>query len=294
MKSIIEQINEYVVKPNVLDQRAKLSHYPSEASVKSRLDDQVIGKCHRAAYYSWKGIETTNPVDARGMWTFMTGKLIETAYVEYCKELGIWAANNVKFFNPIHNVSGEVDLFVFNEDKKLIMAEIKTAYGYGFQNSVMKFPKMENLLQVALYLDFFKNIPECRLIYKARDTQEDIEYVVSLKEENKEKFLMVNYSIPVQLFHIQDIYDRYAQLGKYLMDNIEPPRDYTYGFTLEQSKERLEKGVITKSRYTKIEKCTVMDSDWNCVYCSYLDLCWKDKRKEIKMKKIEEDVEVGI
>jgi len=289
--NIIDRINSYLENPYVMDKRGKLAHYPSEASVISRLDGKVVGKCHRATYYRWIDKFVTNPVDARGLWTMKMGNMIEAGLIELCKQIGIWAGDHVKFYDVIHNISGEVDLFVFNENKEVVGCEIKTAYGYAFQHQIMKFPKTEHLMQAGIYLDYFQ-IPEWHLIYKARDTQEDIEYVLTMKQQDNNKILMVNHTIPVHIFYMEDIYQRFNQLGEYMIKRTLPPNDYVYGYSLAESEKRFETGEISKTRWASIKSGKITDSDWQCVYCQYLDECWKDKRVAQKLKPVKEEVNI--
>jgi hypothetical protein len=280
---IINEIDQYITSPHIIDKRGRFAHYPSEAKIISRLDGEIIGKCHRASWYDWVGEEPSNPIDARGRWTFLMGKLIEGGYIEYCKQIGIWAGNNVHMYDRIHNISGEADLFVFNEEHRLEGAEIKTAYGYGFQQSVSKFPKIENLLQSAIYLDYFP-ISCYHLIYKARDTQEDVEYIITIEaDKENNRFTCVDGN-PCLLFYLQDIYDQYRILGEYVVNKQLPPRDYTYMFDIEDSRQRFKQGKITKTRMAAIEKGNATDSDWHCLYCSYLDKCYIEKRSQMKLK----------
>jgi len=276
---IIDKINNYLTNPHIPDKRGRFAHYPSEASIISRIDGSIIGKCHRASWYSWTGVQQTNLIDARGMWTVETGKKIEGSYIEYCKQLGIWAGNNIKFYNREHNISGEVDLFIFNEDAKIEGVEIKSAYGYGYQKSVTQFPKIENLLQTAIYIDHFDML--WHLIYKARDTQEDVEYIITKENDENGTYLIVN-GIPVYIFYVQDIYMRYKELGEHVIKNEIPPRDYVYGFSPEQTVHRLDNGKISRSKYKNIKAGKCVDADWECVYCSYLNECWKDKIEIIR------------
>jgi len=280
---VIKVINNYVTNPHVIDKRGRFAHYPSEAKIISRLDGEIIGKCHRASWYDWMGELPTNPVDARGQWTFLMGKLIEGGYVEYCKQIGIWAGNNVHLYDKIHNISGEADLFIFNESREIEGVEIKTAYGYGFQQSVSKFPKIENLLQSAIYLDYFPVF--CwHLIYKARDTQEDVEYILTIgRDKDGNRAIYVDGS-PCLLFYVEDIYNQYKTLGEYVINKQLPPRDYTYMYDIEQSRERFEQGKISKTKLATVEKGTGTDSNWQCLYCSHLDRCWIEKRVAQKLK----------
>lgn len=283
---LIDKINSYILHPHVVSDRARFSHYPSEASVISKVTGGVIGKCHRACFYDWKGQPVTNPIDARGQWTMDFGKKLEEMYVELTKQLGIWAGNNVKFYDKIHNISGEVDVFVFETTPNIIGVELKSAYGYGFQNSVKAYPKLENLLQVALYINHFK-LPEWRLIYHSRDTMENVEYKITLdttKEEDitQRKTLVCVNDVPCNVFFVEDIYDRYKQIGEYLLKDELPPRDFTYMYSPEQSADRFAKGLITKTKFNAVKNGKGTDSDWPCLYCKYLNHCWREKRTDIK------------
>ena len=287
---VTDRVNEYILNPHIIGERNRTAHYPSEASIISRTDGNVIGKCHRASYYGWKGIPKTNETDARGMWTMNFGKELENMYTEYIKQIGIWAGNNIKYYDTLHNISGEIDIVVFDGEiggktRPVSGIEIKTAYGYGFQKKVKVFPKIENLLQVALYLDYFK-FPYWTLLYHSRDTMENLEYKIELIEEKGVdnqvigKHLLVD-SIPVRIFMLEDIYTRYAQLGEYVMANTLPPRDYTYGYDMDTSIQRFADGKISKTKLAQVKAKKGTDSDWQCLYCSYLDECWKEKRAEI-------------
>lgn len=285
-------VGNHLTNPPFRADRDRSAFYPSEASIISRTDGKVIGKCHRAVWYRWAGVPETNPTDACGAWTMNVGKKIEEMYIEYSKQMGLWVANNIKYYDKEHNVSGEVDLIVHErsvvderETEELMGIEIKTAYGYGFQKNVKSFAKIENLLQVALYLDFFK-FPKWRLVYKSRDTMEDVEYTVTMAQDDKGKYLIVS-EVPVRMFYIEDIYARYQQLGEYVIKNEMPPRDYTYGYAPEQTANRMASGEISKSKASKIKRGAVVDTDWNCLYCSHLDECWKQKRQEIINKQQE-------
>lgn len=279
---LIEKVNEYICNPMVIDTRGRKGYYPSEASAIDRFTGDCVGKCLRAAYYSWTDTPKTNPVDARGMWTFAFGSNIERMWTNYFKEIGIWAGNNVKFFDKERNVSGEADIFIFDQDKNIVGVEMKTAYGYGFQSKIKVAPKPENLMQVGLYLQNFPQCPYWILIYHARDTHEQVEYHISLKTDNVGTHLMVNHTIPIKNWYMEDVYKRYDLLGQSVALGVEPDRDFTYAFTRDQSRDRFACGKISKTKFAKVEKGLETDSDWQCLYCSYLDKCWAQKRGEMR------------
>jgi len=278
---LIERVNDYICNPHISSDRGRKGYYPSEASAIDRNTGVCLGKCLRAAYYSWSNVEKTNPVDARGNWTFAFGSAIEHLYTQFFKEIGIWRGNNVKFYDRVRNISGEVDIFVVNLEGSIIGVEIKTAYGYGFQKNIKVAPKPENLMQVGLYLDNFPDIKYWILIYHSRDTQEQVEYHVSRGPNNN---LIINHAIPINNWTMDDVYVRYDQLGQALMTKTEPKQDFTYMYTMEESVKRFAMGTISKTKMGKVEKKTETDSDWHCLYCGYLDHCWKEKRASIKLK----------
>ena len=271
----------------MVSKKKRYAYYPSEASIISRTDGKTIGKCLRACWYDWKKFEPTNPVDARGLWTFAMGNAVEDVYIEQIKRLGIWAGDQIDFYDLPHNISGRVDAFVYNkEDNKIEGVEVKSAYGRSFDYAISKFPKIENLLQVALYADYFKrefDIYNWHLIYKCRDTQQECEYIIGIDKDDIGSFLTVD-SVPLKMFYVQDIHIRYKKLEEHVIRNQEPPRDYTYAYSLEESEKRCEVGEITKSRLSKVKKGEITDSDWQCLYCNHLDRCWPEKRANMKLK----------
>ena len=122
---------------------------------------------------------------------------------------------------------------------------------------------------------------------------EDVEYKVSMSRDGENRILMINDSIPVLSFYVDDIYARFNKLGEWLVKGELPPRDYTYGYAPEETAQRLKDGDITKSKAAQIKKEQCVDSDWTCLYCNYLDECWKEKRAALlannKCDKIEQE-----
>lgn len=287
---IIEEVNNQITKPLPLPDKVRSAFFPSEASVVT-VNGDIIGTCAYATYLSFLNTPISNPIDARGQWTLDMGKMVEERYIEMLKRRGVWIGNNIKYYDPVSDISGEIDVLLVDrnvEPEIIIGAEVKSAYGSKFRTSIGKFPKLENLLQVALYLDYFK-FPYWILVYHARDTQEQVEYRIQITEEkliapNGEEItrhhLLVD-SIPLKLFYVEDIYARYRLIEEHVASRKFPPKDYTYGYTEEQTKERFNNGVISKWKMTKIKAGNLVDSDWQCLYCKYLNACWAEKREKL-------------
>jgi len=90
--------------------------YPSEASVIDA-DGVIHGRCLRQVYYRLTNTQKTNPENARAMWIFQMGLLVEAAIIEQCKQAGIWYDDHVKWYNPEFNLSGELDVVIRNPEE---------------------------------------------------------------------------------------------------------------------------------------------------------------------------------
>lgn len=120
MKEFIltEYEDDFILKSSDLEERRQ-SLYPSEASVIVSIDgrDVVRGKCMRAAYYRATRVPKTNPAGASLMSKAHLGKWDENGLVERYKEMGIWAGNNIKFYDAERAISGEVDIVIRNPNE---------------------------------------------------------------------------------------------------------------------------------------------------------------------------------
>jgi len=167
------------------DKGKRSAFWPSEASV--QIPGPVkLGKCHRALWYSFNNEVVTNPMDGRGWRTVKAGLAFEAMLIENIKEMNYWDAkyNDIKkFYNKDLNISGEVDIFI-KPEKETIGIEVKTIYGYWATKEVftMRTPKVEHLMQTALYCFHFYPIP-FKIVYGCRDTQNITEFDVTLDKD---------------------------------------------------------------------------------------------------------------
>ncbi len=263
-------------------------YHPSAASCITRNEydeEEVAGKCLRASYWSHKSVEKTNPMNARGIRICAAGKKIEEVEVSEYKKMGIWRGNNVKFFDTDNLISGEVDAFVWDDYmKKDIGVEIKTGYGYQFQSRVIGRPdrkgkpKEDHLMQVMLYLEYFKSVPLFKMVYIDRGNAARAEFNVTL-DKNTGGAVVDGKKFSSRIT-IPAIMHRYKTLGKHLEDSTLPPRDYQLQYSPERlqflyDSKRLNKGETQAFEKTK----TVEKGDWRCSYCDYKDYCWNEEGK---------------
>ena len=90
--------------------------YPSEASVEYMDGDRkiVLGKCMRAVWYRALNIPRTEGISPGLMMKAHLGKWDEIGTIKKWKEMGIWVANNIKFYNKDLALSGELDAIIKN------------------------------------------------------------------------------------------------------------------------------------------------------------------------------------
>ena len=135
--------------------------WPSECS--AALTDQreslYVGKCHRAALWRMIGTPQTNPIDAVGALRFRLGRLIEGTMADLAKAAGILAATGIKHYIPDLGMSIEMDnALVDPVTFQGVIGECKSYYGYVSKKRIENEnqPKMDNVLQLLMYLAEFK------------------------------------------------------------------------------------------------------------------------------------------
>jgi hypothetical protein len=283
---LIKKVDSYLESPNAISPpRYYRGYHPSGASciiTNEYGEEEVVGKCLRSAFWGHRAVEQTNPMTARGRRITTAGKKIEEFEVENYKKMGIWRGNNVKFFNPSTLLSGEVDAFVWDSYiKSVVGVEIKTGYGNQFQKKVIGnqnkkgSPKLDHLMQVMLYLDFFKDIPYFKMVYIYRGNAARVEFKVEL-DMSTGGSLIDGKPGPDRLT-IPAIFHRFEELGKHLEDDTLPERDYQLQYSDEKIQFLYDSKRLNKTECKAFEKSQKVEKgDWRCSYCEYKDYCWKE------------------
>ena len=284
---LIEATDEHMVRPRV---RLPGNDYfnPSASSVRY-LDkhgiSRVEGTCMRASYYRYTG-EDALPTDAYSQWIFALGKSVENILVEQWKQMGIWIANNVKYYDPVYRISGELDVLVSDpQTQEVFAAEVKSFYGYyatkeicGNTKQAGK-PKTPHLLQVLLYLDVCKRhgiLDYAKLIYYARDSASRKEFNIRIVEDGEHKRPEVDGVIDYR-FTLEEIYDRYAELQALLERKELPAAEFEMKWDAPKVKKFFDLKEVSKTAYEAFQKNPDKNpvGDWQCRYCSYTHVCWK-------------------
>jgi len=263
--------------------------YPSEASVIDT-DGVIHGRCLRQVYYRLTNTQKTNPENARAMWIFQMGLLVEAAIIEQCKQAGIWYDDHVKWYNPEFNLSGELDVVIRNpeEPDMLIGVEIKSFYGYYAGAQIMGtrtqpgFPKMDQLLQTFLYVDWFKEmIQGFKMAYMERGSMDRRDFDIEYQEVDNGSGRLIYPIVNGQTFpkfSLNGIYDRYRQAWEHFQQREIPNRDYRLYYSKEEMAARIEQGLASqvnaKGFKRHPDRLKYRKADWQCSYCGFCNLCW--------------------
>lgn len=267
--------------------------YPSEASVIDS-DGKVHGACLRSVWYRLNRVPQTNPPNARAQWIFEMGLLVEDLIIRKCKEAGIWFDDHVKWFNPEYHVSGEVDLIIRHPDDPDILTgtEIKSFYGYQATAEIMGtrtrpgFPKINQLLQTFLYVDWFKEVLSgFKMVYLDRggpENRRDFDVWFQEVSVDGQDEVLIYPVVDGQVytkFTLNGVYDRFRLVWDYYLNKELPPRDYKLYYTKEEMAQRIQAGLVSKTDAEGFkrhpDRLKYRKADWNCRYCSYRNLCWE-------------------
>jgi hypothetical protein len=288
----------------------RVSLYPSEASVICKDPDTgktyIEGGCHRKSIYRMLGFSKTNPPGPKGLYIFEFGKYLETMLIELTKKGFVYDNNSVKFWDKKLSVSGEIDIVVRHPEGGIIFVEVKSSYGtykerelFGAWGKVdgkavytQGSPSTQNLLQIVTYLWNHKdmeNLVGGKLIYILRDNMSRIEFDITIDEAENGLHRVFIDGKPDNRFYVEDIIQRYeilrecaVEAGKKInagmpKENIDvPPRDYSLLFTDEEVEDKFQMGLLGKTKYNAFQKDkNERPGDFQCGYCDYKDLCWK-------------------
>lgn len=133
--------------------------WPSEASADriDKTESKIVGACHRKSFGRMVGWPVTNKIDPVAAWRFVTGRSVEDHLTTLAKatQPAIYVANGIRHFVPDIYLPFEIDLVVKQpESNRGWIVECKTIYGYMANKQIMSEgkPKLENIMQLALYL----------------------------------------------------------------------------------------------------------------------------------------------
>ena len=256
-------------------------YYPSSASAVT--PNGVVGGCLRQSWYRVQdNLEfTPAPSSPSGEWAAELGIAVESLLIENWKQMGIWVANNIKWYDKDRNISGELDAIIRTPEGKEKIIELKTFWGYYASSEICGNtrkegkPKVEHQMQLMLYLDHFKHrIEEGKLLYFARDSAARKEFDMHLTQHTDGKTYAVIDGKMFLNVALEDIYARYADLDNYYKNKVEPPRDYMLEYTDQMIEAKWAANDLSKAKYEAFQKKGIRPGDFQCNYCRFANLCW--------------------
>lgn len=311
MKDIFEIIDDITVKPLVVSTRKSSGFYPSSASV-SWLNAQgelkTEGACLRAEWYSAKSFPGTAVTSPQMEDKKAIGDWFSQRFVEKFKRAGLYVGDEVSFYHDDIGVSGRVDIIIKDPykapspparplPKDCIGVEIKSLGGYmNTKGTVFStkdtplMPKIEHILQVMLYLDYYRNFGLNRwlIIYQDRESMEKSWHLVTLNETGN-PIVSNDSGVKTLDFTIAMVKERYRQLKAAIDSNIIPNRDYALQYSNQKILDMKEAGILSKTDTEKINRILtkyknvseikdplITKGDWRCRYCAYVQTCWSN------------------
>jgi len=296
-------------------------------------NNQLVGKCHRQVWYSKKRVPRTNEADDTSMIRFGVGDAVENELQEQWQNQGILLASNLKLKEQIGTdpetdepvyLSGEIDAvlryFETDSEGRITMIDPNTAIGIEVKSTrghfsekhlcgkgnkmyPVGFPKMEHLMQAAMYLHTRKvvedtygvTIPYFVIVYEIVDSCNTNQFRIELSNGYDGEILVktmdgqlitpetdpmvqlkdnIMYS-PIQGFTIENILERYMECHEKLKSDSPPDREFALRYSDEVFEMMVANGTLSKTKTQQWEKSpTAAVGDWQCSYCDWKDECY--------------------
>lgn len=326
LKEALDSIRE---APYVQGYKPKQNLHPSAASAKyttAKNKEVTIGTCLRRQYYDYNDYLVGGPSSARMSRILQLGDIYANLFIEDFKRLGIYVDDEVSFFIPEYGISGRIDClikdpykapkpFIRPSPSDLIGVEFKTVGGYqGVRGPIISTrdiplsPKPENVLQVMIYLDYYKKwgLDKWLLFYIDRglgageENPKHYEIHTITLNSNGSPVIQNDSGITVwDYITVEAIYKRYKELAKFLSGKELPPRDFILQYSNTQILELFKSGELNKADTEKVEKYIkkkskvsdedppiIQKGDWQCTYCPFTSICYSDNPAEKPKTKI--------
>lgn len=261
--------------------------YPSSSSIiVYEFGEPVVkGSCLRKLYWQRKGEPVTDPISQELGWRAEMGNYVSEMLVEWAKRAGVYVADELAFVDAENNLSGRVDMIYQHPSlKENIGVEIKSVGDYYQRNGTVsgrpdkRTPKLYHLLQVILYLDFFKDHPRYpiryfELVYIARCTGEHNSFLINLDSEGQAYVDGVPTGMTADMIHARN-----RQLQQFLDKDEVPPRDFERQYSKEKLLTMAKNGQLTAKQSATVRSGkTLKKGDSACGWCPFHTKCWKEE-----------------
>ena len=249
------------------ERRDKVSHYASNS-----------GACVRKMYWDWRGEKKSNPPDAGAVLKMRFGNAAELIFEKYldslvstesfineyavksCDKQVKWKVPVEGLQYPVACVLDFVLELVCDRGTIQLGIELKSMYGAGIAYIQRTGePKPDYLGQIKIYTTLTP-IKVFSHPYLGRDNGYMTEFLLRDHPAGLESDAGRVYAITTDT-----VFDKFRTVEEHLNSGILPERDYLVAIKDGQIRDEFQKDKI---KYK---------SDWQCGYCDYRDLCWKEE-----------------
>lgn len=285
--------------------------WPTEASVQWTASNGALiteGQCRRAVFYRLKEYEKELDYRADAVLKWRCGDWFEEFCLHHARPSGDLAASKVRIFDTTSlplPISGELDgvnWIRIGDRQHFYLIDYKTAGGYYakkdlFGNKSHKAsPKIDNLLQMLVYLHHDRRLEWGYLVYGIRDdwAMTQFEIMVVKDEQTGLDVASIDGELYPQ-YNIQEIFRRYREICDSYEHNILPPRDYDLHYTPDRAKALFDVGQCSKTKLDAVLAGKKTGStgaplgDWRCSYCDYKIQCWQRDGEGREVKDYKDD-----
>lgn len=272
--------------------RTKPHIWPTDSSVQWEAANGMViteGPCTRAVWYRLNGFPSTDDPIARMHWIWKAGFDWEDRCNQLSGDRGILAAKSLKIQDrslPL-TVSGEMDAvnyYTDEEGKKHFYVIDYKSTGGSYYNTVKlmgnsknkPFPKIENLLQLMVYLHHDDRLEFGMLVYLIRDKMDRTQFEIKLVRDEDTGFIIANVNgVDCPKYSVNEIYRRYTRICDYYDREVLPPRDYQKRYTDDYAKALNDVGEMSDSAFKKhmAPRGKSKSGHWRCLYCNFAQLC---------------------
>lgn len=256
------------------------THYPSSCHV--RINGKVLGRCLREQFYKWTGTRESNPKTPQTFFKFFMGNCAHEGLQKMFEELDITKTieehirQNIKGLKHPIGYKKDATIFISKETQEMlklsfgievkdedvgkeVILEIKTTWGRGIDFVLKDGAKDSGVLQSISYLHL-SDLDTVYLVYF--DVGGIIEQFVYYKRPEGRTY---DYKNQKELdINISDILRGFKAVENVVDSKVLPDRDF---FCFKK------KGECKDDRQRKRIK---YQTDFQCRYCNYKDLCWQD------------------
>lgn len=320
--NVPERLYRAMTDPVVREGRNSQQLYPSSASMVMP-DGKVLGGCMRKEYYRWYQCEEDGEMDPEIQLVCDLGDAWHEVVVRLLKRAQMRSGIEVvsvehPLWDPKYFLSGRIDLLLYDREQDVLSGvEIKSVGDY-VSGMVVDAPKVEHILQAAVYLNHFrenakatghKDIDEWIVLYVARSENWKLKryphgsvfkymWQFSVDIEADGHLSVTNQRFETQHhpdITIDAIQARFTDTLDHIRQQQLPARDFVYQYDETTLTAMAKSGLLNKKDTATVDawidigaptgQLTLDKGDFECRYCDFQKTCYSGSPHNFNTKK---------